>query len=342
MLDGFSKQGAMTKESVTLSICIISYNTRILTCAAIASVAADCMRSDVLKDRAEIIVVDNNSSDDSVAAIKAQAKELTVPLKLIINSDNLGFAGANNQALAVAQGKYLLLLNSDTEVGVSALEKLVLGFEIFSKKTTATLSSARTALDNMGITAAVLKNADGSVQPQGGSFPSLFSLGCHMLFLDDIPILGQFLPSTQHTGRRSTRFSSQELLVKQDWVGGTALMISRECLSDIGPLDEKIFMYGEDIEWCMRAQAKHWDVAINTQAEVVHYGSASGGSEHALLGEFKGYLYIWAKHKPLWQQPFARLLLKTGALLRVVLFATMNRRERAAIYYRIFLYLGTS
>lgn len=327
-------------KDVLLSICIISYNTRILTCAAVASAAADCSSSELLKKTSEVIIVDNNSQDDSVAALKEQTQHLPIPAQLIVNKENSGFAAANNQAIQQAKGKYILLLNSDTEVIPGALEKLVMGFELVGSTTTATLASAKGELDNLGICAASLRNADGTPQPQGGSFPTLISLACQMLFLDDIPVLGKLLPSTQHTGWRAPAQTTDRVLVQQDWVGGTALMISRACLEEIGLLDEQIFMYGEDIEWCMRAHHKHWDVAINTKAEITHFGSASGGSEHALLGEFKGYLYIWALHKPLWQQNLAALLLKTGALLRVVLFATINRRERAKIYWRIYGYLA--
>ena len=331
----------MKKNDVLLSICIVSYNTRILTAAAVASAAADCERSELLRNASEILLVDNNSSDDSVSELKAQAKTLSIPIQIIENKKNTGFAKANNQALAVANGQYFLLLNSDTELQAGALEKLVLGMRLFKPQTTAALASARGKLDNIGIVAARLLNPDGSPQPQGGSFPTLLSVGCQMLFLDDLPIIGKFLPSTQHTGMRSTSEKSDQILLPRDWVAGTALMISRECYQEIGPLDEQIFMYGEDVEWCMRACDKHWDVAINTQAEVIHYGTASGTSKNALLGEFKGYIYIWAKHKPLWQSAWLLRLLKLGALLRVIVFATMNRRERSVVYLEIFRSLTT-
>lgn len=80
----------------------------------------------------------------------------------------------------------------------------------------------------------------------------------------------------------------------------------------------KIFMYCEDIEWCMRAHAHHYDVVIHPDAHITHYQNKSGSPEKALKGEFLGYRYIWAKHKPLWQQKIAVFVLKSGALVKKI------------------------
>lgn len=315
-----------------LSVIIISYNTQHLTCQAVRSVFTAVATTDSLRHQTEVWVVDNNSSDGSPAAIKALQREYP-NLKLIQNQDNRGFAAANNQALRQAKGQLILLLNSDTIVAPPALAEMVAVFAAQPPlPATAVLSRTRHQLDHIGILSAQLHNPDGSIQAQGGSFPTLWSVLVHFWFLDDVPLIGRWLPSTQHTGRNQ-RHQGRRRLYRQDWVGGTAMMIRQEVLAEIGLLDERIFMYGEDMEFCLRAAAHHWDVAVLPSAQITHYGSASAGSQNAILGELKGYLYIWAKHKPSWQQPYLRLILGVGVLLRQWLFGTMFRdQSRAHIY----------
>ena len=306
-----------------LSVIVVSYNTQTLTLQALRSAQTDALRSDLLKKDTELIVIDNNSTDDSLKALKEFKKQSQLPFTSIENSENAGFARANNQGIAVATGKYILLLNSDTIVEAGALETMVQAFEDMPD-------------DHLGILAATLKNPDGTLQHQGGSLPSLASLFFHMSFIDDLPIIGQFLPSTQHTGKRADKTSDAHILTPSGWVGGTAMMIRREVIDEIGALDEHIFMYGEDVEWCMRAQAHHWDVAIHNHAYITHLQAQSSSSENALKGELLGYQYIWSKHKPFWQIPIAKTILLLGIFLRIGIFSVLGKSSQAKMYYRIF------
>jgi GT2 family glycosyltransferase len=313
---------------MTLSIIIISYNTQQLTVNAVQAAWKDAQASEVLKGKTEIIIIDNNSKDDSVKALKEVFDSPRITI--IANRENVGFAKANNQGISKAQGKFILLLNSDTLVQKGALEMLVTTMDKFSPDTSsATLESNRGEVDRLGILAATLLNEDGTIQPQGGSFPSLASLFFHMTMLDDLPLIGKLLPSTQHTGLRQVEKLEYSLegtrLMQRDWVGGTAVLVRREVFNEIGTLEDSIFMYGEDIELCMRAKHHHWDIAIHPVAKVTHIGNASGSSAKAIIGELKGYQYIWSKHKPLWQQRFARWLLRWGSLQRVFIFGTIAR-----------------
>jgi GT2 family glycosyltransferase len=317
-----------SKPSQTeLSIIIVSYNTAALTVQTIESaIEAATQKSRPIKT--EIIVVDNDSQDTSVTDIKRLAKQSKIPVNLIENKTNDGFAAANNQGIKVAKGKYILLLNSDTVVKPKSLINIVKAFEENEiDNTTADLSSYGDKLDKLGIQAATLLNQDGSPQPQGGSFPTLWSLFSHMMMLDDLPIIGQLLPSTQHTGKRAENHavhqSKKQHLHQKDWVGGTAMAIRKEVIEQIGDLDEKIFMYGEDVEYCMRAKNHHWDVAENIDAPIIHYGNASGSSKRAIVGELTGYLYIWSKHKPHWQYPLVKAMILLGCQLRAFLFGTI-------------------
>lgn len=314
-----------------LSVIIVSYNTKALTLQTIESVLKSVQHSADLKDKTEVWIVDNHSTDGTMEAVRALQKK-EAALHLIENSKNLGFSAANNKALAKATGEYLLFLNSDTVVLDDALERMIKEFQKHPLDApTAVLERTSDKLDRLGILSAQLLNPDGTAQAQGGSFPTLFSLAVHMLLLDDLPLIGKLLPSTQHTGHNSRRH--QDKIYQQDWVGGTAMMTRQEVLAEIGLLDDNIFMYGEDIEFCMRAKFHHWDVAILPPAKITHFGSASSSSRNAIIGELKGYLYIWAKHKPIWQKGVAKWLIQLGILLRIVLFGTMIRDvHRAAIY----------
>lgn len=333
-----------------LSILIVSYNTAKLTIETLNSVIEDVststFRKKPLAGQTEIIIIDNASSDSSVAEIENwiahQKKEASLngssklQLTLLKNTKNVGFSKANNQGIAKSTGNFVFLLNSDTVVKSGAIVRLLETFKDNpTDHTTAYIGSYSGTLDKLGILSASLQNSDGSYQAQGGDLPTLFTLATHLLFLDDIPVIGQLLPSTQHTGKHALK--PRFTIVQQGWVGGTALMVKRRLIADIGDLDENIFMYGEDMEWCVRAQAHHWDIAVNHAAQIMHYGSASSHSSRAILGELNGYVYIWAKHKPLWQRPILNLLLKVGCGLRVILFGTILRKPQRAEPYVQFL-----
>jgi len=297
-------------KTLSLSIIIVSYNTSKLTIQTLDSVFASIAESTLLKNKTEIIVVDNASSDDSISKIKKLATKHK-NLQLIENKDNLGFARANNQVAKLAAGEHILLLNSDTIVIGNALEKLIQG----------------ATKNNLGIATAQLLNLDKTIQPQGGSFPNLFSIFNHFFFLDDIPLIGKLIPSTQHTGQNIRQSNP-------DWVGGTAMLIPKKTWSQLDGLDEKIFMYGEDIEFCLRAHQQNIKIGLINEAQVTHLGSASSSSKNAIHGEIKGYLYIWQKHYPAWQLPLLKIILKIGIVLRVLLFGIILRDHNKGEIYR--------
>ena len=325
-----------------LSAIIVSYNTKDLTIQALTSLLKEIKSSDLLKKKSEILVVDNHSQDGSIQAIKQffhQAKFRDY--QLIVNKKNLGFARANNQALKQAQGQYLLLLNSDTIVQSGAIDTLVKTFiQHPDQLATATTQDSDEIVDYLGILSPTLLNADGSLQPQGGSQISLRAIFNQMFFLDDLPVIGKYLPSTQQTGR-SQQLNQQQLLDKQRqqtqliykaWVSGAAMMIRKAVIDQIGYLDKNIFMYGEDQEFCLRARNHHFDIAVHPHAEVVHLGSASSSSEQAIVGEFKSYQYIWQKHFPAYQQRLLRWILRAGARFRMLIYRLTGNQRQATIY----------
>lgn len=293
-----------------LSVIIVSYNTKDLLKQAIQSIR--------LKSNWELIVVDNASSDGSVEMMK---KEFPHAL-LIENKENLGFAKANNQGIHVAKGKFVLLLNSDTKVLENSLGEL---------------PAFLRANPRIGIASGQLQNENGSIQPQGGFLPRLSNIAFWMLFLDDIPIVGKRLWPYHVNDPKA--FTVER---RVGWVGGTAMMIRRKVLEKVGLLNEDIFMYGEDVEYCLRAHKAGFEVAITPKTKILHLGqrSSGGAPSRAWIGEFNALKYIFRKHKSQWEYPILRLLLKTGALLRIVIFGILQGRKDAYAAYKEAFFLA--
>lgn len=287
-----------------LSIVIVSFNTKTLLKQTIRSISK--------KADWEMIVVDNSSSDGSIAMLKHDFPEV----KVITNRANVGFAKANNQGIAMSTGESILLLNSDTIVYKDALENLLRHMENHPE---------------VGIASGQLLNPDGSIQPQGGYLPGLLNIAFWMLFLDDLPLVGKHL-LPYHVNEKAV-FTRERMI---GWVGGTAMMIRRAVIEKAGTLDEEIFMYAEDVEFCMRAQQEGFKVSITPEAKILHYGQQSSGGAPAAawLGEYRGLMYIFRKHKPRWEYPVMKLLLKIGAILRMLLFGILQGRKDAYEAYK--------
>lgn len=322
-----------SKTPLILSVIIVSYNTADLTIKAINSVIKDSENSPLINDLVEIFVVDNNSQDETVTKVKDLQKSCKY-LHLIKNNKNLGFAQANNQAIQKSKGKYIFLLNSDAQVLPSALAQLVKTFESNPiDNSTAQLTSHKGTLDRLGILAASLYNPDKTYQPQGGDLPTLFSITTTLFLLDDIFLIGKFLPAVQETGRSPKAFLiDSDQPQQKGWVGGTAMCLRKELINEIGLFDKNIFMYGEDVEFCLRAKNHHWDIAIDPLAKAVHVGSASSTNKNAILGEIKTFLYIWKKHKPTWQLYFVKMILYFAIKFRIIVFSIIKDTDRKQIY----------
>ena len=160
---------------MTLTIIIVSYNTKKLTLQTIETAWQEAQSSPTLAKRTEIIVVDNDSKDGTVKTVRDTFKSKNI--SVISNKHNKGFASANNQGIKKAKGKYIILLNSDTITQKGGLNTLVETFERFPlDDTTSTLASEQDLIDKLGILTPTLLNPDGTLQPQGGDLPNLFSL----------------------------------------------------------------------------------------------------------------------------------------------------------------------
>ena len=224
-----------------LSIIIASYNTKDLTTACIESVMNEGSSFEF-----EVIVVDNDSKDGSVSELKQLWRKYK-NLKLIENKENVGFAKANNQGINKASGEFVFLLNSDTIVKRYVFKKLI---DFAEKKTDA------------GVVGARLLNPDGSVQNSCLYFPTIKN-AIREYWLGQKGLFKKYAP-------KGTRPVEVEALV------GAAFLITPKALQDVGLLDDRYFMYFEDVDYCRRVKEKGLKVYYLPEARISHYHGESG------------------------------------------------------------------
>jgi GT2 family glycosyltransferase len=302
---------------VTLSIIIVSFNTKKLTLECLESIAMHTKKVDY-----EVIVVDNNSTDASVSELKKLRS--TMPLSIIENKENKGFGSANNRGIKNAKGKYILLLNSDTLLTSDVLSEMV---------------SVMDQNPKVGVSSCALRNADGSMQGTGGFFPTLPKVFSWMFFLEDIPYLDQIIKPFHPAHGQSFFFDGMSQFSttrEQDWVTGAFMLIRHEVLDQVGVFDEDYFMYTEEVDLCFRIKKAGWKVYYVADKSIVHLGSASSTKEFPLIQEYKSMKIFYKKHMPEWQFPFLRLFLKSGAFLRMVLYRYLKGKEVSQIYAKAY------
>jgi N-acetylglucosaminyl-diphospho-decaprenol L-rhamnosyltransferase len=228
--------------SLDVSIVIVSWNTRALMLDCLAALPAACAPL-----AWEAIVVDNGSTDDSVAAIRAAFPAT----RLFVNEHNAGFAAANNQGMRAAGGRYFLLLNSDTLPEPGSIAAL-----------------ARHADEHprAGLIGPRLLNADGS-----------FQASCWHL-----PALGDELLNATGLGVRFVRpeypgFAERECTEPRvvGCITGAAMLARREAVAQAGGMCEDYFMYGEEPDWCWRMARAGWATRHYPGARIVHLGGQS-------------------------------------------------------------------
>jgi hypothetical protein len=228
-----------------VTITIVSWNTQDLL--------RDCLKSllaENVKQIAEVHVVDNNSHDGSPEMVRREFPEV----RLFANSENLGFARANNQSWRESKGRYWLLLNSDTIVKLGAIEKLIAFMD---------------AHPRAGMATAKLLNTDGT--PQFCAEPDVTISKAFLDFFRLHLLLPAKLRGKVFQGRHFSYDEAQKL----DTTWGTALIARREAVEEAGPLSEEFFMYGEDMEWSLRIRRKGWEIWFCPEAEIIHFGGQS-------------------------------------------------------------------
>ena len=227
-----------------VSIILVNWNTRDLLKECISSIFAQT------KSNFEIFVVDNASDDESALMVR----NYFPTVKLIENSQNLGFAAATNQAINVCQGKYIFLLNPDTKILDHAIDKLI---AILNQN------------DQVGLVACKLLNRDFSVQTNVGKFYSFWNT----LFTN--PVISKFSNPIKLISNKqissSNHVSDQEI----DWARSSALMIRKKAMDQAGYFDEQFYIYGEELDLCWRLKHFGWKLLFHPNAEILHYGKVT-------------------------------------------------------------------
>jgi len=268
----------------TLSIIILNWNTAELLIPCLHSVQTH------LSLDHEIIVVDNASEDDSVAQVRAQFPQV----RLLPQSENLGFSQGNNIGLAEAKGDYLLCLNPDTELRPGAVEPLIAWMEQYPAA---------------GIAGPTLWNPDGSLQRSTVPISTLWL---------------EFLRQTMFYRVFPTKEQRQMYQNKQQQVGvvtGAALCLRRACYEQIGGFDPQIFMFYEDTDLCKRAWDAGWEVWFIPTPGIMHIKAAASSRfarTRTLVESEKSTIYYFHKHGGNHAVRILRLIAIPGIAMRVM------------------------
>jgi N-acetylglucosaminyl-diphospho-decaprenol L-rhamnosyltransferase len=259
-----------------LTVSIVNYKTPHLVVDCIASLKAHAPS----RARLNIVVVDNDSGDDSLVIIGRAHPDIT----LIDAGGNLGFAAGNNLVLRDCRSAFVLLLNSDTLVEVGTLDHMVQALQEHPEVG--------------AVSGRVVNASDGQDQDYPCHFPSLAGMVRRAIGGPEYPAQGHETP------------------LPLERLHGACLMIRGSLLRSVGLLDDAFFMYDEDVDWCTRARRQGWELWLVPAARVLHHGGASSGrkpsgtrasleaSATALRMRYelrRSRYLLYRKHRSLWE-----------------------------------------
>ena len=293
-------------NQLDVSLIIVSWNTR--------DVLRNCLRSvyeQAVQIVFEVIVIDNASSDGSSEMVRAEFPQVV----LIENRENHGFASANNQGIAIANGRYVLLLNSDTIVLDHAIDKTV---------------QFADAHPEASVVGCRVLNADRTVQHTCFMFPSLLNMVLSSTYLYKL------FPKNKFFGRERMLWWDRNDVRQVDVVTGCFMLVRREVVEQVGLMDERFFVYGEETDWCYRFKQAGYKMVFMPHAEIVHFRGESSkhiAAKTILLKRGSRLLFI-KKHKGCLAYVLACLLTALFFFLRVPYWMTKaafsGRKQRSA------------
>ncbi|SDX52511.1 glycosyltransferase family 2 protein [Eubacterium barkeri] len=231
-----------------LSIIIVNYKTLELTSNCLDSIYEANMKGIDF----EVIVVDNASEDGSIEEIEGHYPQV----KIIKNSENLGFSKANNMGIRGSVADFILLLNSDTIVEGNTIGD-VLAFMRNHRHVGAL--GCKVLLESGALDMACKR-----------SFPTPANGIYHSLKLD------KRFPKSKRFGEYNLTFVNEDKICSVDCIMGAFMMVSRQAIDAVGLLDEDYFMYGEDVDWCYRIKKAGFQIIYYPNVRIFHYKKASG------------------------------------------------------------------
>ncbi len=291
-----------------LAVLILTYNTKKITLRCLSSIFAKLGGINF-----GVYVLDNGD-DDTNLAIKDKFPDVSV----FKTGENLGFVKGNNFLIkkVYKKARYVLLLNSDTEVFPSSLDNL---FNFANN-------------NNADISSGYLINKLGNFQPNAGDLPSFLATISWVSGLDDLINKTIDFPSLHQNNLRYYVDSR-----KVGWVSGAAMLIKSSLFDKIGFFDEKIFMYGEDIDFCWRANSTGAIILWTHDAKIKHLGGASSTDSKYTQwkGEFAGLKYLFKKYYSFPVYFLLVLILYIFLILRIVGYTLIGKSDYAKTYAKI-------
>ncbi|HOG46949.1 MAG TPA: glycosyltransferase family 2 protein [Anaerolineae bacterium] len=279
---------------IDLSVVTVSWNVRELLHRCLASLTHGTAPSPqglfpLPGERTlQILVVDNASSDGSAEMVRQ-----SFPGVQVLASANRGFAAGNNAGIAASRGRYVLLLNPDTEVAGDALT---------------TLLDYMDAHPDVGVAGPQLRYPDGRRQPSRRRFPT------PLTGFWESTLLQRCFPRNRWAARYYVLDQPDDAEADVDWLVGAALLVRREAIAQAGLLDEGYFMYSEEMEWCRRIRMQGWRVVYQPAAVVIHHEGRSSEQVVAarhLYFQTSKLRYYRQVHGPLWTAALRGFLLAT-------------------------------
>ena len=229
-----------------LTVVVVNYNVRDFLETALDSVQVASSGLDV-----EVIVVDNDSADGSTEMVRSHFPTVT----LIENDDNVGFSTANNQAIRIARGRYILLLNPDTIVQEDTFRTMITFFEEHP---------------DAGAVGCKILNPDGSFAPESRrAFPT------PGVAISRILGLSRIFPKSERFGRYNMTFKPIDEVTEVDALSGSCMMLRGAAIRPDLLFDEQFFMYGEDLDLCYRIQQAGWKLYYTPATQIIHYKGES-------------------------------------------------------------------
>lgn len=251
--------------NMDLSIIIVNYNTPELTLDAIKSI-----HDSESQYSYEVILVDNHSSDNSVATFR----DVYPHIQIIENQSNLGFSKANNQGIRIAQGRYVLLLNSDTLLESDTLQTMI---QFMDDHPQAGASGCKLVLSDGSLDKACKRG-----------FPTPSAAFYY------ITGLSKRFPNNPRFNQYQLGHLSDNEHHQVDSLVGAFMLVRRATIDQVGMLDEDFFMYGEDIDWCYRMKEAGWEIHYYPKTKITHLkGASSRRKPMKIIYEFYRAMYLF-------------------------------------------------
>ncbi|MBU4477610.1 MAG: glycosyltransferase family 2 protein [Candidatus Omnitrophica bacterium] len=267
-----------------LSIIVVNYNA--------GELLEECVKSvyEKINDISfEVIVVDNASQDSSIVSLKQKFPSVV----LIENKNNRGFAAANNQALELSRGTYILFLNPDTKIISGSFHEMI----DFAGKN-----------EDLGALGVKLLNSDGSLQLSCRKFPSLKSVARQMFFLDK---------------KNYEKLGNYDRPREIDQPMGAALLARKSVLDKIGGFDERFFLYYEEVDLCKRIKERGWKIYFYPGISVTHYGCVCAFQNYAknIEENYRSLYKYFYKHYGVFDVFLVKLITTAGICIRILILS---------------------